>query len=119
MRFVQVVISLLVVGGMLGCSDSDTAAPNGQVNPSMRVTEVSFSNGPWPFTFEAGEIQCQERMGVALKTDDGALYALNGTGTGVSLNSDSTVWKDNPEIPGTKVSLSSMINYALESCGYR
>lgn len=119
MRFVQVVISLLLAGGMLGCSDSDTAAPNGQVDSSRRVSETSFSMGPWPFTFGAGEIQCQERMGVALKADNGTLYALNGTGTGVPLNSDSAVWKDNPEIPGTKVSVSSMIDYALKSCGYR
>lgn len=109
---IKYIILAFIAAGVIGCGDS------GPVKPSKHITVDNFTGGSWPFTFWGGNIKCQARNGVAIKSETGVVYGLNGAGQGELLTAESAVWKDNPEIPGTKVSLGPVINHALKACGY-
>lgn len=70
----------------------------------------------WPFTVESARIFCDN--GAAWISIDGAHYGL--TGYAQTLRGlpplDRSLWRNNPSIPGTKVSLSPVIADALALC---
>lgn len=77
----------------------------------------------WPFTVAHAELGCGEVGGhqAAVVGSNGKIYALNGTAKGIAQRlgweSDITpIWRDNPAIPGTKVSIGPMIDLARTRC---
>ena len=142
MRFLLVVCSLLVFSG---CSDSETtstqelqgaidrsgiesdgrvkaaAMPDGSIviDPvadkasSGDVKKEDFGDA-WPFTVDAGRVQCIDGV-YAVFEAGGQTYALNGAAKSKYAGLDS-IWRDNPELAGTKVNIGPMIELALSRC---
>lgn len=82
--------------------------------------EISHSQmgKDWPFTVEKGTLRCASSM-VTFEAN-GTIYALNGTASSRAANMGwrdvSPIWKENMEIPGTKIGISSVINKGIELC---
>lgn len=77
--------------------------------------------GQWPLTVESGVVGCER--GKAIKfVAGGKTYALNGTAQSYSkqLGFDwrpvAAIWRDNPDIPGTKVPIGPLIARGQALC---
>jgi len=71
----------------------------------------------WPFTVDFGILACRRWNAVIFRTEDHQVYALNGKAIAMKKYKDvRQIWKDNPNIPGAKVSLSRLIQEVLELC---
>ena len=126
-------IRALVVGlglclPLAGCASPDAMNRTADERLSERSSTVSaatWTDGPWPFTVEKGELTCigpADDPGVFIVTDKGDIFALNPAAirmadqVGAIADIDPIWrWRD-PELPNTKVNVSSMILYALELC---
>ncbi len=91
-------------------------------------TEVSKStfDKKWPLTVESGTLKCEQIPGVRYGqlvtfTSGEEIYALNGTAKGHAkkrgwVKEIAPIWRDNPEIPGTKIYIGTLIDSGLELC---
>jgi len=79
-----------------------------------KVTAEEFGKS-WPFTVESGEVACVKGR-AAIFRSNGEEYQLNGIARSLGYKSIDPIWKDNPEIPGTKKSTGEMIRLALDQC---
>lgn len=75
----------------------------------------------WPFTFEEGYVACHAGNALTvMDAESGRMYPLNGTAKGkagaLGLEPLEPVWRDNPDIPGTKVSVGPVIEQGLGLC---
>ena len=80
----------------------------------------------WPLTVNSGTIRCEQIPGVRYGqlvtfTTKKTTYALNGTAKGHSkkrgwVKEIDPIWKENPEIPGTKIYIGTLIDIGLELC---
>ncbi|MCY4598341.1 MAG: DUF2511 domain-containing protein [Acidobacteria bacterium] len=112
---------------LAGCSSPDVITPTADESPIARSSAVStktWADGPWPFTFERGELTCigpADDPGVFIVTDKGDMFALNPAAilmvdqVGAKPDLD-PIWREHPELPGAKVNVSPMIVYALALC---
>jgi hypothetical protein len=114
---------------------SDLTNLNSFRNQVVHLTDISFSNDEilrkiemlkrlnkqiviasefgdsWPFTVSKGVIL---NIGYAVVFRYGNLeYGLNGVSTSRGYEKLEEIWADNPTIPGTKISIGSMINIGL------
>ena len=113
---------------LAGCSSPDVTAPMADESPtpgSSAVSAATWTDGPWPFTIENGELTCigpADDPGVFIVTDSGEMYALNPAAIRmadqVGANTDlDPIWQwSDPDLPNTRVNVSPMILYALELC---
>lgn len=94
------------------------------VTPAKRVNLVLSKDTlqPWPFTFSSLEIDCRHIPALVGKYEN-QYYALNGIANGrasqnnwKTLDPDADFWLNNPEISGTKISVSDVIKEGLASC---
>lgn len=83
----------------------------------VEVTESQFGN-EWPLTVDSGFISCLNEGGtkLALFEHNGQTYQLNGAAQSRGYMSVNSIWKDNPNIPGAKMSIAPLINSALNEC---
>ncbi|MDZ4190748.1 DUF2511 domain-containing protein [Ectopseudomonas chengduensis] len=84
------------------------------------ISAEDFGND-WPFTFEEGYVACHAGNAVTvMDAETGRMYSLNGAAKGkasaLGLDDLEAVWLDNPEIAGTRVSVSAVIDTALKLC---
>lgn len=79
----------------------------------------------WPLTVSEGVVSCVGEgggLGAAIFTSGGVRYALNGIARGernmkrLQLKEIRPIWRDNPDIPGTKINIGPLIDRALETC---
>lgn len=75
----------------------------------------------WPFRGEEMHLLCLAGNAVvASDPESGRMYPLNGVASGqaerLGLEPLEAVWRDNPEIPGTKVSVGPFIKRGLALC---
>lgn len=75
----------------------------------------------WPFTGEEMHLLCMAGSAVvASDPESGRMYPLNGTARSqaqrLGLDQLEAVWRDNPENPGTKVSIGPLIERGLALC---
>jgi hypothetical protein len=118
----------LGLGTLAACSEADPVElpAGGQgAEISSTVTAATWTDGPWPFTIEKGELTCigpEDDPGVFIVTDAGEMFALNPAAirmageVGAMADLDPIWrWRD-PEFPTAKVNVSPMILYALELC---
>ena len=91
---------------------------------SSAVSAATWTDGPWPFTVEGGELTCIgpfDDPGVFLVTDKGELFALNPAAirmadrVGAIADLD-PIWRNDPVILGAKMNVSPMILYGLTLC---
>lgn len=57
----------------------------------------------WPFTVDRGYVYCID--GAPVFEADGTVYGLNGIGLGRGYADPHPIWRDNPELYGSKVSI--------------
>ena len=91
---------------------------------SSTVSAATWTDGPWPFTVDRGELTCigpDDDPGVFLVTDSGEMFALNSAAirmadrVGAMADLD-PIWRDHPDILDAKVNVSPMILYGLTLC---
>ena len=113
---------------LAGCASPDAVDQSADQRRSERSSTVSAStwtDGPWPFTVEEGELRCigpEEDRGVFLVTATGEMYALNPAAirmadqVGAMTDLDPIWrWRD-PEFMNARVNVSPMILHALQLC---
>ena len=112
---------------LAGCSPPDVVGQTTEERPteeSSAVSTVTWTDGPWPFTIERGELTCigpADDPGVFIVTDEGAMFALNPAAirmaheVGAMADLD-PIWQEHPDMPGVKVNVSPMIVHALALC---
>ena len=116
-------VSCLLVGG---CAPdlAEPPAEEQRTENSSTVSAATWTDGPWPFTVEGGELTCigpADDPGVFLVTDQREMFALNPAAirmadrVGARADLD-PIWRDDPDILGAKVNVSPMILYALTLC---
>ena len=112
---------------LIGCSPADvatSAADERRTDRSSAVSAATWTDGPWPFTVERGELMCigpADEPGVFIVIGTNEMFALNpaairmADGVGAMADLD-PIWREYPDRPGTKVNVSPMIVYALALC---
>lgn len=89
----------------------------------VKVSKESFGNS-WPLMVDAGTLACERDTAssgqlVTFKHTTGT-YALNGLAASRAKSRGwfpvNTIWRPNPEIPGTRVPLSALIEPGLKLC---
>jgi hypothetical protein len=110
------VIVVFIVGMVLiSVVDSDSpeipvdSGPTGVLATSMRWGE------DWPLTVDRGIVDCVPPSAAVFR-HGGVEYQLNGAAASRGYASIDPIWRDNPRIPGTKVSLGPLIQLALRQC---
>ncbi|MCX8530899.1 DUF2511 domain-containing protein [Chryseobacterium luquanense] len=92
--------------------------------PSSRNT-LKFTKqdyvGEWPFSVDEIEVYCSGYREIYGRTNDGNVYALNGSAKGVSHNDPSIrkveeIWLDDPKWNGLKISYGDFITQGLTIC---
>jgi hypothetical protein len=81
----------------------------------LKVTKAEFGN-IWPFTVDEGYVDCLGYKEVVFRTQGGQ-YSLNGQAASTKkyLPID-PIWRDNPQIEGTKIPIYSVIKKGLDLC---
>ena len=113
---------------LAGCSASDAGGQTTDepgTEKSSTVSAATWTDGPWPFTVEKGELTCigpEDDPGVFVVTDKGDMFALNPAAirmadqVGAIADLD-PIWQwTDPDLPTGRVNVSPMIVYALELC---
>ena len=75
----------------------------------------------WPFTVEEMHLMClQGRAVVVSDVETGVMYPVNGAASSkarqLGLEPLATVWRDDPDNPGAKISVSRVIEQGLTLC---
>ena len=116
-------VAYSLVGGFVA-DEVDLPADRQRTERSSTVSAATWTDGPWPFTVEDGELTCigpAEDLGVFLVTARGEMFALNPAAIlmadriGARADLD-PIWRNDPDILGVKVNVSPMILYALTLC---
>lgn len=95
-------------------NEQEAVTQSNTKNPSVQtITEADFGES-WPFIVDSGEIGCKGKR-FPYFSANGHTYWLTGMRQ-PTFEDVSAVWKDNPNIPNTKVSLSDVIDSALKLC---
>ena len=109
------------VGGFVA-DDVDLPADRQRTEQSHTVSAATWTDGPWPFTIEGGELTCigpADDPGVFIVADNGDLFALNPAAilmadqVGAMVDLD-PIWRTDSDVRSAKVNISPMILYALK-----
>lgn len=106
--------------GLIGLAFAGLFASAVVAAPQDLISAEDFGSA-WPFTFEEAYIACHTGKALTvMDAESGRMYPLNGTAKGkassLGLEPLESVWLDNPDIPGTKVSISPVIEQGLKLC---
>jgi hypothetical protein len=89
---------------------------------SACVTRVQYGDR-WPYTIPGGVLACTTRFAGGYEKKDvtithaGRTYAVNGTARGSSMFRPlDEIWRDNPNLPGTKIPDPGLIAKGLSLC---
>ncbi len=98
-------------------SNSTTVVSNARqiVSNARQISEREFGKN-YPFKVD-GELRCIDSA-VILKVGD-SIYPVNGTAQSKYKDQAQpleSIWKDNPDIPGSKVSLSTILSEGQKLC---
>jgi len=106
----------VVVVSMLMAATAFTAAASG----IALINEDQFG-ADWPFTKSEMHLSCLPGNAVVvMDVDTAAMYPVNGPANQQAkrrgMEPLNNVWRDNPEIAGTKVSISPVLERGLRLC---
>lgn len=92
-------------------------------NKTLKFTKSNFE-GEWPFSVDEIEVYCNGYSEIYCKTNNGKVYALNGTAKGISHNNPEIskieeIWLDNPKFEGLKIPYSFFIEKGLKMCQHK
>lgn len=93
-------------------------------SPLKAVSKDDYGD-KWAFTSNEVQLQCIDGGAFVMDYDTNNVYAISGLANQLAKKgkypaddiNDSTFWKENPEMPGTKISLAPFITDALALCG--
>jgi len=109
------VLIFLIIGGLYMVSSSSSSKQSNR----RTVSSADFP-GEWMLTVDKGELICKAPKGTAntivFIVPDGTEYGVNGIATSRGYADIQPIWKDNPEIPGTKINIGPLISKGLELC---
>ena len=98
-----------------GCNEGGTerARPVTEEPPERGVLVSAAEYGDrWPLTVSEARVELIGSS-VAVLHAEGRTYALNGTAQSRGYPRIDPIWRNNPDIPGTKISISPLIQLAL------
>lgn len=88
-------------------------------NKKSNILSVHEFGEKWPFIVDEGEVRCVDGMFIVFSVK-GIIYAVNGTARSAMKKNGwrdvYEIWKDNPELPDSKISISPIIDRGLELC---
>lgn len=104
----------LAIAGLFVVSTAHAAA-------KIELVSADDFGDAWPFVPAEMHLMCLPGNAVvASDPETGRMYPLNGMATGraaeLALEPLEKVWRDNPSIPGTKVSIGPFISKGLGIC---
>lgn len=85
------------------------------------VSRATFAPGPWPLTVDQGTLACYRGKAIIFTAGPhtyaltGAAHAM-GQGLGYTWQRINPIWRDSPDIPGTKVPVTALINAGQKLC---
>ncbi|WP_301149011.1 DUF2511 domain-containing protein [Mycobacterium simiae] len=89
-------------------------------HPPGFVSQATWTDGPWPLTVNEGTLACEPlggRLSRVTFTYGGTTYWLNGTAKAAHTYADlDTIWRDNPDIPGTKIDIGPLLDRGAALC---
>jgi hypothetical protein len=83
---------------------------------NRRNVSSSTFQGEWMLTVNSGELACEAPSAVVFTASDGGKYAVNGTAEAKGYNDIRPIWKDNPQVQGTKINIKPLIDEGLKLC---
>lgn len=112
MKAFKVLISslgLATIVSVAGCG-------GGSSEKEITITSAEYKD-KWAFTVPELTLKCYPERGSSVTgTYNGREYALNGTARGNEYEDTELIWKENPEIPGTRIGISRFIERGLTLC---
>ncbi|MEY0875202.1 DUF2511 domain-containing protein [Providencia manganoxydans] len=119
MKKILLAVSLLA---LFGCDSSETNEVAKDKN-TVQITQETFQ-GDWPFNVNTVELQCYKGGAFIEDVSTNEVYGLTGLANTIGTNgkkssnniNGAAIWKDNPNIEGTKVSIGPIISEALKLC---
>ncbi|GEN28975.1 hypothetical protein HVA01_26210 [Halovibrio variabilis] len=103
---IRTTLIVVILFALSGCGQSSSSG--------LEVSKGEFGES-WPFTVESGVVDCVDGQAAIFKTG-GTSYQLNGFARSSGYAPIDPIWRENPEIPGVRVNIGSMIDLALEQC---
>ena len=123
-----IIVGLGLCFPLVGCASpnvEDRTANEPSTETSNIVSAATWTDGPWPFTIDGGELICIASVddpGVFIMTKSGDVFALNPAAirmadqVGAMTDLD-PIWRwIDPDLPNARVNVSPMILYALQLC---
>lgn len=92
---------------------SNTVTP--QESDAAYLTRTEFGEA-WPLTVDRVQVFCTGNGGIIV-ADGEQRYALNGAAQSQA-PAINPIWKENPEIPGTKINIAPLIERGQTLCRY-
>lgn len=112
------VVAGLVIGIPAACTAVLALTGDGEKHFDVDTGTADANGFEWPLTVDEGRIYCPG-AGRLVFESDGTRYALNGLAMGTHEYADiDPIWKDNPEIGGTKLDIGGLIEHGNRACGY-
>ncbi|ROO87314.1 uncharacterized protein DUF2511 [Actinocorallia herbida] len=108
-------IPLLIASSAMALSGCGLLlAGTGEATSAGSVTLLKGEVDPWPFTVEEGDLACEDEE--VTFTVDGTTYGLNDAARRHQPD-PAPIQADDPQTPGTKISLEHVITEGLAFCG--
>lgn len=85
-----------------------------------RISAVTWTDGPWPFTVSEGTLTCTNLRGLEALTltSNGITYALNEAAKGAgSYPAIDSIWRADPDVLGSRINIAEVIDHARTLCG--
>jgi hypothetical protein len=112
--------------GLLGCGDSGSGGSSDGDNSNApakqepgHLSKSDVPKGEWPLTVSEGTVRCDGSGGigaVTFETPDGQVYGVNGIALSQGLPKIDRIWRKNPDIPGTRINISPVLDKGLSLC---
>lgn len=107
MKKIYILLLLILT---ISCSNDNT----------LKFEKSDFAR-KWPFSVDEIEVYCSGYKEIYCKTNDGKVYALNGSAKSaskddLSISKVEEIWLDNPEFEGLKIPYSDFITEGLKLC---
>lgn len=109
---------ILLSGVLLLVSSVSLASP-------LKAVSKDDYGDKWAFTSDEVQLQCIDGGAFVMDYDTNNVYAISGLANQLAKKgkypaddiNGSSFWKENPDIPGAKISLAPFITDALALCG--
>ena len=103
--------------GVKHCHQKNDISPQTitRASKSIGITKKAYGKS-WPFTVTSGVLECRRAHDIIL-ANKRKVYALNGNASGSKkYRGLFKIWKENPEIPGTRIPVGDIISRGLKLC---